>query len=453
MNLPEYFLADLPPGAELTGSMITEACLTLRRNREAYLLTRSTQSLVELLSAVAERWLEPRFHIRRFALEAGPGAAGFSRETLERGLDSFFRQLNPQQLGALIEQDLGHKQRLEKIVSTTLEERQSRGAIARGPDLLVQIAAGNLPNPAFLSMALGVLLRSAQFIKCASGSAFLPRLFAHSIYDEDRKLGSCLEVAEWRGGNSILEDALFAQADCVTATGNDVTLASIRARLPVTTRFVGYGHRVSLAYVAKEVLTTYGAPKVAAHAAADVAAWNQLGCLSPHVVYVEAGAVIGADQFAEMIAAELAQRETIEPRGPVSTEVAATIASRRSFYEVRAAHSPDTRCWCSEGSTAWTVIYEADPRFQLSCLNRFVYVKPVPHLKGALEAADAIRRNVSTVGLAAADGRDLELASELARWGATRVCPIGAMQHPPLSWRHDGQPALGDLVTWTDFET
>ena len=52
MNLPNYFLADLPPEATLTPSMITEACQTLRRNREAYLATRSTQSLIELLNRI-----------------------------------------------------------------------------------------------------------------------------------------------------------------------------------------------------------------------------------------------------------------------------------------------------------------------------------------------------------------------------------------------------------------
>jgi hypothetical protein len=26
------------------------------------------------------------------------------------------------------------------------------------------------------------------------------------------------------------------------------------------------------------------------------------------------------------------------------------------------------------------------------------------------------------------------------------------MQNPPMGWRHDGRPTLGDLVTWTDWE-
>ncbi len=453
MNLPNYFLADLPPEATLTAPMITEACQTLRRNREAYLAPRSTHSLIELLCGVAENWLQSEYPFRKLALEQGPAATGFSRETLANGLDAFFKQVTPENFRSLLIQELGHEHRLEKIVSTSAEERQLRGAIACGPELLVHIAAGNLPNPAFMSLALGLVLRSAQFMKCASGASFLPRLFAHSIYDEDRKLGSCLEIAEWRGGNTALEDALFVEAECVTATGGDETLATIRQRVPARSRFVGYGHRVSFGYVAKEALTSFNTKKVIARAATDVVAWNQLGCLSPHVIYVEPGGTVAAEHFAEMLAEELARREEVEPRGPLPTEAAATIVSRRGFYEVRAAHSPDTKFWRSENSTAWTVVYESDPRFQLSCLNRFVYVKSVPDLKTALESADAVHGKVSTVGLAAPEGKALELAIQLARWGATRVCPLGQMQNPPLTWRHDGRPALGDLVTWTDWET
>ena len=129
--------------------------------------------------------------------------------------------------------------------------------LAVGPEFLVHIAAGNIPNPTLMSIVLGLLARSAQFVKCASGSAFLPRLFAHSLYEAEPKLGACLEIAEWRGGNADLEDVLFAEADCVTATGSDETLAAIRTRLPAKTRFLGYGHRVSFGFVAREVLSRF----------------------------------------------------------------------------------------------------------------------------------------------------------------------------------------------------
>ena len=452
MNLPNYFIADLPPEAALTAAMIGEACQTLKRNRETYLAGRSTLSLVETFCGLAEAWLHPEYPFRKLALQHA-AAAGFSPATLASGLDAFFKPFTPENFNALLVQDFGHARRLDELVSTTAEEKQSRAAFVRGPELLAHIAAGNIPNPTLMSLVLGFLTRSAQFVKCASGTSLLPRLFAHSLYEVEPKLGACLEIAEWPGGSAELEGALFTEADYVTATGSDETLAAIRARLPVKTRLLGYGHRVSFGYVASGALTSFNTKKVVARAATDIVAWNQLGCLSPHVIYVEHGGAVAAEHFAELLAEELARREEAEPRGEVPVETAATIASRRAFYEVRAAHSPDTKFWRSENSTAWTVVYEADARFQLSCLHRFIYVKGVTDVKALLESADSVRGQVSTIGLAAPEERMRELAGPLARWGATRICPLGQMQNPPLTWRHDGRPGLEDLVTWTDFET
>src|SRR5438552_8420500 len=238
MNLPNYFLADLPPEAALTPTMLGEACLTLKRNRDQYLAGRSTQSLISILSDTAENWLEPDYPFKQLALRDGPAATGFSRATLVNGLDSFFQQLTRENLHALLLQELGHAQRLDSVVAANNEQRLQHAAMANGPELLFQIAAGNVSTPTLLNLVLGLLVRSAQFLKCASGASFLPRLFAHSLYEADPKLGACLEVAEWRGGNLDLEKSLFAEADCVTTTGTDETLAAIRAQLPVRARFL-----------------------------------------------------------------------------------------------------------------------------------------------------------------------------------------------------------------------
>ena len=450
--LPNYFLADLPSEAELTATMITEACRTLKRNREQYLGPRTTRSLVELIAGLAENWFEPNYPFRQLALAEGPRATGFSREILATGLDNFFKQLTVENLNALLVQELGHGRRLDEFIGGAGESRIASPALAIGPEFLVHIGGGVVPNPAFMSLVLGLLARSAQFLKCPSGSAFLPRVFAHAIYDADKKLGACIEVAQWRGGHAALEQALFDEADCVTATGTDEALAAIRHRVPARTRFIGYGHRVSFGYVSSGMLSGFMARKIAAQAATDVVAWDQLGCLSPHVIYVEHGANIAAEQFAQMLAEELERRQEREPRGTPPTEAAAAIASRRGFYEIRAAHSPDTRFWCSANSTAWTVVYEADSQFQLSCLHRFIYVKGATDLTAALQSADSVRGKVSTVGLAAPPEQLAGMAAQLARWGVSRVCPLGQMQNPPITWRHDGRPALGDLVTWADWE-
>jgi len=443
MNLPNFFFADLPPEATLSPKMILESCDTLKRNRAKFLLPRQTDEIIKILCEIAAEWLSPENSFRKLALELGPAETGFSKPILEKGLDGFFRQFTPENFQALLAQEFGRAEWLDGFAG---------GASVRGPELLVHVAAGNLPNPALMSLTLGLITRSAQFVKCASGASFLPRLFAHSIYQLDPKLGACLEIAEWRGGNLELENALFSHADCITATGSDETLEKIRARLPAKARFLGYGQRVSFGFVAREVLREEEIQKVISNAADDVIAWDQNGCLSPHVIYVEERGAVESDEFAKRLAIELAKRETTEPRGKISVEESATIASRRAIYETIAAHRADAKIWSSQSSTAWTLVFEHDVRFRFSPLNRFIFVKPVADLNAVLQGVDEIHGKVSTVGIAAPPEKMKGLASHFARWGATRICPLGQMQNPPLTWRHDGRPALGDLITWTDFE-
>jgi len=452
MNLPAYFLADLPPEAVFSPAMITASCHTLKRNREKFLHGRSTPEMIELLCEVAANWRDPQDQFRKFALEHGPAATGFSGPVLAKGLDGFFEKFTPAGFESLLGQELGQGRRLDQFCADEATASSRDLAMAHGPEFLVHIAAGNVPNPTLMSLTLGLLTRSAQFVKCASGASFLPRLFAHSLYAADRKLGSCLEIAEWPGGQVALEEVLFAEADCLTATGSDETLAAIRVRLAAKVRFLGHGQRVSFGYVTRELLRPETIEGVVARVADDVIAWDQNGCLSPQVIYVEERGAVESDQFAARLAVELARREAADPRGTILTPAAAAIASRRSIAEALAAHRADVKIWASPNSTAWTVVFEHDLRFQFSPLNRFIYVKPVPDAAAALLGADQVRDKVSTVGLGATPERARVLAAEFGRWGATRVCPVGRMQNPPLTWRHDGRPPLGEMLVWTDFE-
>src|ERR1043166_3038325 len=172
LNLPNYFLADLPCDAEITDSMISESCSALKRNREQHLTTRSTQSLIGLLSGVAKNWLEAEYPFRKLAVERGPEATGFSHQTIGRGLVCFFSQLTPASFQALIEQEFGHARRLDDLVSTPAEENGKRAAMAVGPELIAHFTDGQAPDPTLLNIASAMLVRSAQFGTCSSGTSF-----------------------------------------------------------------------------------------------------------------------------------------------------------------------------------------------------------------------------------------------------------------------------------------
>ncbi len=452
MSLPPCYLADLPPQAELTPALIREAWLSLQRNREQHLGHRTTPAMLRDLESAASLWLSPDSPYLQVALKFGTQESGFTAPTIEAGLRQLFGSITVAELETWIEQDLGHPYRLDAFCASGPERASNRRSKAIGPATVAHITAGNLPAAGVTSLVSGLVVRSAQFLKCATGCSLIPRLFAHSVREINPQLGACIEIAEWPRNRADLHEALIEPAECVTVSGTDESVAALRTRIPVTKRFVAHGHRASFAFIARETLVSGRLDTLAEPVARDVCAWNQQGCLSPHVVYVEEGGAVTAEIFAGHLAAALDRIEHTLPRGPLPEGDAATIRSRRSFYEVRAAASDDTKLWQSAHSTAWTVVYEADPQFQASCLNRFVYVKGVPSLAVALQGTDRIRHHVSTVGLAASPARAPELASRMADWGVTRICPVGGMQQPSLLWRHDGRPALADLVRWTDWE-
>src|SRR5687768_1021713 len=147
-ELPNYFMADLPGEATLTPLMIEEAGRTLKRNREKYLAPLSTDTLVGTLVTLGNQWQQAEYPFRKMALERGPEAMGFSQQTLERGLDAFFKEFTSDNFYSLIEQDLGDRRRLDQLTTADSEQKLNRAGMATGPELLVHITAGKLPNPA-----------------------------------------------------------------------------------------------------------------------------------------------------------------------------------------------------------------------------------------------------------------------------------------------------------------
>ena len=459
MNLPNYFLADLPPEATLSPAMITEACQTLKRNRAHYLAARSTDGMVQ---SAGRAWRRAGWNRQYPSASCAGSRAGRNRffrgDFGDRAWTIFSSNSRRENFQRLLRQEFGDAAAAGRFSArATIRARvQPRRALARRPGIARRTSLpGNIPNPTLTGMVLGLLTRSAQFVKCASGSSFLPRLFAHSIYDADAETGRvpgnrrmarrqrrALEGglvcrSRLRGGDRQRRNA---RGDSRAAAGQDPF-----SRLRPSRQFRFRGRR-SVARLAPKKDRGGGG--------------GRRGGVEPAWLSFAARHLCGGRRRSRRRRSlpncwpdELERREQTEPRGELAAEHAAAIASRRGIYEVRAAHSPETtRHWCSKNSTAWTVVYEADTRFQMSCLNRFIYVKAVADLTAALQGADEIRGKVSTVGLAAPEEKTDEIAAQLARWGATRVCPLGQMQNPPLAWRHDGRPALGDLVTWTDLE-
>ena len=212
-----------------------------------------------------------------------------------------------------------------------------------------------------------------ELVKASSSASLLPLRFARSLAEVDPELATSLSVVTWPGGQTALEEMAFSRADVVIASGSEQTLAAIRPR--VRGQFIGYGHKVSFSLIAKEVLAD--TTEVARQTAYDVMLFDQQGCLSPQLVYVEQGGPVSPNEFAQHLSHALAHWEHIIPRGRVSQETSVAIRRVRDETEWQALAGKESVLYTSPQGTEWTVMYEADPTFMPSPLYRTIRVKPL----------------------------------------------------------------------------
>lgn len=428
-----------------TVEQIQEAITRVRDARERVLPRRTTDAVISALARTAKNWLDPQSPWRQRAVEQAPKPTGFSEAMVREAIDLIFGSLTYEALGELLDRELGNRRVLDEFC---LRGRvQSR---AHGPRLMVHVLAGNIPASGIVSICCGLLLRAANLVKLASADPVFPVLFVESLREVDAELADCVATLEWPRTELALTQAALIDANGVIAYGDDHTISALRQLAPATAPFLGYGHKVSFAVVTKEAMTEENLPALAEAAAFDASVYDQQGCLSPHIIYVEERGQVGPRRFAAELAKAMAAYQMRVPRGQLTVEEAAEITKIRTGYEFRSASDKRVACWASPTGTDWVVIYDDNPAFTPTSLNRVVFVKPTDGLKRVLDAVQRFASQISTVGVAPLHERAMTFASDLSKMGVHRVCPIGQMQRPPLSWHHDGRPNLADLVTWTD---
>ena len=204
-----------------------------------------------------------------------------------------------------------------------------------------------------------------------------------------------------------------------------------------------YGHKLSLGLIGRESITK----DIAKKGALDVALYDQRGCLSPHLFYVEAGGPATPHDFAAWMADALEAISAQLPKTELSSEEGAQIQQLRAGLPLKGG-----TVFSSHKNLNWTVLYDPDPDFSVSPLSRTIWIKPVDDLSSVASLLRPYRNLLQAVGLALTETRQAEVIPKIARLGGCRICKIGQMQTPPLNWHHDGQSPLLPLLRFVDWE-
>ncbi len=402
------------------------------------LCRRSVETVLASIDRVVTNWLRPDYPLGRLAEEVLPPATGFSAPMIAHGLPLLLAPLRSETIRALLNDELSDARVLDGVRA---------GRRACGPSLIVHVLSGNIPGLAAIPMLLSLVVKSAVLIKPAAGDPISAALLAQSISEADPDLGQCVAVAPWRGGDPALEEVAFADADLVVASGSDAAIAAIAARVPG--RFIGHGHKISFATIGKECLDDHAAAQRVARALGyDISLWDQQGCLSPQLCYVETGGRVTPAELGALL-------------GDVLAHFAAELPPRRLSFDERAAElrfrqeaewGGAEQLLASSDSIDWSISIEPNAELLPSCLNRCVRLKVVASLSELPSVLAPHRRHLEAAGLAVGPQRVTEVNEMLAGCGVHRVCPLGTMQLPPLSWRQSGRPRVADWVEWMGVE-
>ncbi len=390
---------------------------------------------IEAVATTAASLRAEDSRLRRAALDAGAGWTGRAPDMLEESFDFF--------LGKLTRAELAREAERAGLLATPAE---------RLPRLTAHWLAGNTPWAGLESLVAACLAGSASLVKLARGEPFFPSALARALAAAHPALGAALAILYWKGGEApALEDALVAECQALVAFGDDATVESLAARAAPRAasgalRFVGHGHRLSVAVLASEAWR--GRDEAAAWAervAYDHALEDQEGCLSPRGVYLvgpdEAGAGTAAVHFALHVAEAMAGLERRWPRAAIPAVEAAQVQQLRRLAEL----SGDD-LWQSPETTAWTVRLDRSDRFEPAPAARFVWLHRVASFEAAARAMAPAASRLAALGWGAPRACAEELPRELRALAPGFVAPVGRMQRPPLGWNHDGASDLEWLV-------
>jgi hypothetical protein len=265
-----------------------------------------------------------------------------------------------------------------------------------------------------------------------------------AIEEEDPELVAGIAMLIWDYQDRPLQQRLLGRAGLVAAAASDQTIASIEAGLRASAspaRFHAHGHKVSFEAVGREALE--GDPGALARLTAlDSALWDQYGCLSARVHFVERGGRRATAEYGEALNAAMRSLGEEMPRGASPIRMIRRAWEQFKLLEpgggVRVLSGPEDGYLVVQDDRPWNDYLLRET--VNSCVGRVIVVREVENL------AEVPRRylsripaaNLQTLGVATAAERILPLAEGAGACGVTALRRLGRASFPQLAYSWDG---------------
>ena len=426
----------------LNPEQIRSVMRTVQVQAQTHIRAMPVSDIIERIDAAIHRLLDPGDAARQQLDQWLPRVCSLDPELLRLQMNQYLKTFRAQELHRFVAQDLPNPKALDSFQPLV----KGGCGLALGPDLLLHLWAGNVAGLSLWSLVCGLLVKAGNVGKLASTEPVVATIFVQLLIEIEPRWRQALALLWWQGGDTELQNAACAQAQCIAGYGSDSTLQSLRHGLPAGVKFLEHGHKLGFGVIAATALNARHGPDLALAAAHDVARHDQGGCYSPHVFYVERGARIPPQEWAQRLFHALQNLHQRHPRQHPDPEQALAYSLWRQKQEwttgIQFQHG-------SGGDVAY--LDQATPLAPGPGL-RCVQVVAVDHLSQVPDCIAVARPWLQTAGLALTPQQWPGFARQLGQVGVSRLCAIGAMTAPEAGWHHDGGHSLGDYLRWVEVD-
>lgn len=357
-------------------------------------LNGAQQKLCTVLYTFAQHWLDPHNFLRQQAINCAAAEYCLSPASFTLVLDWIFQQWTLAQLQTIM-----------------------RNNPFAQVNFAVQILAGNTPAMLVQGLLQAVVLGIAQYIKIPARRPMFANLIFQSMLEYLPHLAQLLLVSDWHNNLGQLYSGI-TKADLVITYGSDETIAVIKQYLAPGAKYKFHGHRISAAVIERNACNV----DTLANLAYDFLAYDQRGCLSPRVAFIQTGGAISPEHCTKLFAEKiLPQYALLLPQGGLFAGEAQTLWHQRSIY---GCYGP---LYCGQD---WTVSYFTQNYWPAVYVPRFMIFMPFTTSSELIALLQPVQSKLLTLGIA---GSKLT-ASVLSRALQVKMCMIGHMQQQMLLW-------------------
>ena len=312
--------------------------------------------------------------------------------------------------------------------------------------------AGNVPVISLISLFQGILTKNKNIIKVSKTyKIILPKIF------EDLKKNLKLNNKLKKILKNILDSLLIVyvdhndeknlsnlskNSDIRIIWGGEEAVTKI-ARLPkkINCKDIIFGPKVSMAYVSKNKINTKKDIRNFSDLFVDdVFNFDQLGCNSPHNLFIEKGSKFKLTEIANILSSSF-KNKILKINSPTDPTNKYNILMKNFIHSL----VKDNKI-INDKNFEWNIYINKNPKIEEPLYNRSIFINLINSYK---DLADIMPDNTQSIGLYVNTDEKKHIVKKLSYKCGDRFPDIGTMSLYETPW--DGFLPMQNMIRWITY--